>query len=203
MKLSIKKSAPIIPSRFAGLDPQNEIFPMLVGAELLFNIPAHQAAQAARIPDTVIRHLIRQGKLTGDEENWRIAPSVLKGIALNCSKRGLNQPTPTLTLSNAFRSHLAGVLCKSNPALEPRTHVFFRNLARTTDSKHVLGLIDAFFANEKRQTEPNYSLDKFSKFVARNVVKVGSGKSSKVRMQKAPVSQSGKHSSSVKLPDSL
>lgn len=201
MKLPTKKSTPPIPSRFAGLDPQNEIFPMLIGAELLFNIPAHQAAQAARIPSSVITHLIRQGKLTGDEDNWRIAPAVLKGIALNCSKRGLNQPTPTLTLSNAFRTHLAGVLCKSNPALEPRTHVFFRNLARTTDSNHILGLMDAFFANEKRQTEPNYSLDKFSKFVAKNVVKVGANKATKVKKQKVPSYEP--KGVSVKLPESL
>jgi hypothetical protein len=187
--MKLKPKTPPIVSRFAGLDPQNEIFPMLIGSELLFNIPAHQAAQAAKIPESVIKHLIKQGKLTGDIDNWRIAPSVLKGIALHCSQRGLNQTTPTLTLVKAFRTHLAGVLCERTPALEARTHVYFRNLARTTAPDHILGLIDAFFASEKQQTAPNYSLDRFSKFVGKSIVKVGKGGNSKVMKQKFTKSQ--------------
>lgn len=188
MKIKLKPKAPVIASRFVGLDPQNEIFPMLIGCEFLFDIPASEAAAISKVPDSVILHLIKQGKLVGDLNHWTVSPEVLKRVAERATKRGLNAPKPTLALVGAFREHLGAILCERTPALEARTSAFFRQLTSKYSSEHILASISAFFASEKQKENPCYKLDQFQKFLNKTVIRVGTSKQRRVAKSSTKVS---------------
>lgn len=155
-----------------------ELFPLLLGTELYYGIPAHNALENLGLSPKDKRRVFRQLKdaklAVGVAESWKFAPQVLTKVAEACpafAQKAAQTPSKTGPSLKAlivhYKSLLAGVPQDSKTSVSERPLMYFRKLCQVYDPEQLKSDLGVFVHSQQVHGRHDYSLQKFESWLNR------------------------------------